>query len=285
MPCGKLSFTSAVIGTVLLATGLAAAATEHVLHSFNFTDGYDPNSPVVFDSSGNLYGTTFYGGGHDYEGHGVVFEVSPSSGGKWKTTIIHRFQGPDGSNPSGVLLVDASGNLYGTTAGGGDNASGTVFELSPSAGGKWKETVLHSFGGTDDGAVPYAGLVLGRHGILYGTTYSGGTSSNNCAYPGGCGTVFELTPRANGKWTETVLYRFKGPDGANPQEGVVLNGSGGLYGITSEGGAYNKCLYGCGVVFELTTVPGDQWHETVLYKFSNESEWRVPQRSDCRLGW
>jgi uncharacterized repeat protein (TIGR03803 family) len=155
-----------------------------ILHSFNPNEASYPMSTLIFDAAGNLYGTTEYGAA---AGYGTVFELAPSTTGKWTETILHYFQsnGTDGVDPSpGALTLDPSGNLYGTTLYGGTSSSGTVFELSPTAGGIWTETTLHSFANGSDGSLPIASLILDSSGNLYGTT---GFYSNTAS------TVFEIT--------------------------------------------------------------------------------------------
>jgi len=132
---------------------------------------------------------------------GMVFELTPAKGGGWTEKALHNFNsnGTDGTYPGGLIL-DAAGNLYGTTGGGGAYDAGTVFELTPNASGSWTEKVLHAFNPDDgDGASP-AGLIVDANGNLYGTTLEGGAH--------GQGTVFELTPKADGGWTEEVLHSF-----------------------------------------------------------------------------
>jgi uncharacterized repeat protein (TIGR03803 family) len=215
--------------------------TEQVVHNFNhdFTDGDEPYAGLIVDAAGNLYGTTSGGG---TIGYGTVFELTPTGGGTW-TEVLHSFgDGTDGLYPWAGLIFDAAGNLYGTTSEGGTYDGGTVFELTPAAGGGWTEKVLHSFGNGNDGAYPhYAGLIFDAAGNLYGTTSGGGTY--------GGGTVFELTPAGGGSWTETVLHSFgNGTDGAEPYAGLVFDAVGNLYGTTLGGGTYNY-----GTVFELQT--------------------------------
>jgi uncharacterized repeat protein (TIGR03803 family) len=160
--------------------------------------------------------------------------------------VLFSYNGKDGDSPWAGLIFDKAGNLYGTTIFGGANGYGTVFELTPKAGGGWTEKVLHSFNdnGTD-GNTPYASLIFDAVGNLYGTTYFGGT-----IYPGcgdGCGTVFELTPKA-GSWTEKVLHSFgSGKDGVGPYAGLISDKAGNLYGTTFYGGTN---LHG-GTVFEI----------------------------------
>jgi uncharacterized repeat protein (TIGR03803 family) len=137
--------------------------------------------------SGALYGTTFGGGAW---GYGTVFELipPPTAGGVWKEKALYSFTGQngDGIGPYSGVIIGTDGALYGATSGGGTANYGTVFELRPNGGGAWTETILHSFTGQNgDGAYPEAGLIFGASGVLYGTTYGGGTA--------GDGTVFRLT--------------------------------------------------------------------------------------------
>jgi uncharacterized repeat protein (TIGR03803 family) len=182
--------------------------------------------------------------------------------------VLYAFQGGnDGSSPSSGLILDSSGNLYGTTenGGGGTDCSGnyagcgTVFELSPNGSGGWTETILYSFQGGSDGALPTSGLVFDQAGNLYGTTRFGG---------GTFGTVFELSPKGSGGWTETILYTFtNNSDGAYPQ-GLIFDQKGNLYGTTVGGGGL--CGGGfnpCGTVFELSPNGSGGWTETSLYVF------------------
>jgi uncharacterized repeat protein (TIGR03803 family) len=171
--------------------------------------------------------------------------------------VLHKFNNTDGAIPFSSLILDAAGNLYGTTVDGGNTAScdsdgcGTVFELTPKAGGGWRETVLHRFAsGTKDGHFPHAGVVFDASGNLYGTTAFGG--SGPCT--DGCGTVFELTPQKSGGWTEKLLHSFTGKDGRYAEAALVFDASGNLYGTTPVGGAY-----GYGTVFELTRKSGGTW--------------------------
>ncbi|MGA3054009.1 MAG: choice-of-anchor tandem repeat GloVer-containing protein [Candidatus Korobacteraceae bacterium] len=239
-------------GTVFKLTPTEGGWTEQVLHNFNDTDGANPEAGLIFDAAGNLYGTTWFGGTY---GNGTVFELTPMAGGGWTENVLHNFgNGTDGAGAFAGLIFDAAGNLYGATYAGGTYSSGycpagcgTVFELTPTEGGGWTEQVLHNFGNGADGSVPYASLIFDAAGNLYGTTWAGGTySSGYC--PAGCGTVFELSPRQGGGWTENV-YSFNGMDGAGPQAGLILDAAGNLYGTTYAGGTY-----GWGTVFELQTV-------------------------------
>jgi uncharacterized repeat protein (TIGR03803 family) len=229
-------------GTVFELTPSAGGVwTETVLHTFAYsgTDGYTPLAGLVFDASGNLYGTTVNGGAYKY---GTVFELTPTAGGGWTETVLHSFnnKGTDGYWPYASLILDASGNLYGTTLNGGTSNVGTVFELTPTAGGGWTETVLHNFRGKD-GYNPNSSLIFDAAGNLYGTTVKGGHY--------GYGTVFELTPTAGGIWAETLLHSFNnnGTDGYWPYAGLIFDAVGNLYGTSYLGGAH-----GFGTVFEIT---------------------------------
>ncbi len=262
MPNHKFSsavFVLPILAAFLIVAGRSASAQqERVLHSFdnNGRGGYLPDSRLILDAAGNLYGTAREGG---FFGGGTVFELTPKTGGGWISKTLHNFSGSgtDGNTPIASLVFDAAGNLYGTTLVGGVNGWGTVFELSPTTGGAWTETVLHSFGAdnSSDGQNPDSALLLHASGSnaasLYGTTEQGGTNN--------LGTVFQLSPSADGGWTETVLHSFgSGTDGQLPSGGVIADSAGNLYGTTGEGGTY-----GDGTVFKLT--PAGE--ETVLHSF------------------
>jgi uncharacterized repeat protein (TIGR03803 family) len=258
--------------------GNASGSTEKVLYSFNGTirHGSEPSANLTADASGNLYGTTDRGGDFSL---GTVYKLTPNSGSATQT-VLHSFKGgSDGAHPfnSGVIL-DTLGNLYGVTYNGGTGACsiggqslgcGTVFELSPNSNGGWTESILYSFQGGSDGALPQGGLIFDSGGILYGTTIAGGGTGvgNNC-----CGTVFKLSPVSGGGWTESVLYHFTGgTDGSSPSASLVFDGAGNLYGTTIDGGAL-----GLGVVFELTPSSKVPWTENVLYSFAGGSDGAYP---------
>jgi uncharacterized repeat protein (TIGR03803 family) len=245
---------------------------EKILHSFVSTlaDGWEPKAAVVFDPAGNLYGTTYIGGA--YQNYGTVFKLTPSGNGYSSEKVLHNFDfnGTDGYNPLAGLVFDSSGNLYGTTVVGGTTTNGTVFEMTPGKHGSWSEKVLYNFTGGSDGSLSNAGLVTDAAGNLYSTTVSGGDPQ--CTRGGGCGTVFKLTPDAEGQWTITTLHMFKYSDGAFPTSGVIFDGAGNLYGVTNEGGAYKSggCVnLGCGTVFELMHGSGGKWTEKVLHSFND----------------
>jgi uncharacterized repeat protein (TIGR03803 family) len=268
-----------LMGAILIvASGFLSAAAPtfaankyELLHRFDERHGAYPYGGLIFDAAGNLYGTTFYGGNYD---RGTVFRLTRGTNGKWTRKVLHHFGGGnDGIEPMASLIFDTAGNLYGTTYSGGVfgryEYGGTVFELTPHTGDKWTEKVLHNFGVNNDGAQPSGSLVFDNAGNLYGTTTAGG---NFVPCNLGCGTIFELTPGSNGKWTERILHRFNFNNGANPSSNLIFDASGNLYGTTTFGGP-GKCsnssdqLVGCGTVFMLTPSHNGRWVQSVLYDF------------------
>lgn len=236
---------------------------EKVLHSFTGGDGSSPVDGLIFDGAGNLYGTTSAGGGNCGDGCGVVFELTQNADGSWSESVLYSFTyGNNGCLPRGGLISDPAGNLYGTTWACGVYDEGTVFELTPSAGGSWTEAVLYAFESV--GEAPVAGLIFDAEGNLYGTTPL-------LIGDSGFGTAFELVPHSDGTWTESTLYRFcqlEGcPDGANPAAGLTFDQAGNLYGTTLSGGYDDTNC--CGVVFKLTPTSGGGWKETVVHVFAD----------------
>jgi uncharacterized repeat protein (TIGR03803 family) len=237
--------------------------TETVLYSFEGSpsDGAHPGyGDLTFDQAGNLYGTTSYGGGY---GDGVVYELTPAGSG-WTESVLYGFAGSDGAAPANGVIFDGSGNLYGTTVQGGLSGDGAVFQLAPSAGSGWTESLLYSFNNGSDGSFPVAGLIFDHSGNLYGPTSDGGT--------GGQGTVFELTP-VNGSWTYSVLYSLIAPPGGfqcGPWGTLVMDGAGNLYGTTRCNGANNL-----GTVFKLTS-SGSGWTYSSLHDFTGGDDGEYP---------
>jgi uncharacterized repeat protein (TIGR03803 family) len=245
---------------------------------YKFSGGRDGSNPfgatIVFDQAGNIYGTTFDGGGGSCAGGcGVVYKLTPAGSG-WTESVVYTFTGgADGAAPWAGVTLDQAGNLYGTTSAGGSNMFGTVYELSP-AGSGWTEKTLHSFqnsqGGEEDGRNPYAGVIFDRSGNLYGATQYGGAGGGS---PGG-GTVFELTPTSGGNWTYTVLYSFAASGGGlakGPVADLVMDSAGNLYGTTAGDG-----LYQFGSAFKLTHGTGG-WTYTSLHDFTSGSDGRLPR--------
>jgi uncharacterized repeat protein (TIGR03803 family) len=267
--------------------------TETVLHDFSYNfatgdeDGANPAAGVFMDTTGALYGTTVGGGKPNKSGagFGTVFELKPPIPGetKWTEYVLYRFAGGwDGQSPESTLIADGAGALYGTTLYGGkgpctDSSAivvgcGTVFKLSPASPGntRWTKTTLYRFAGRIDGGLPHGVLRLDGFGRIYGTTFGGGNGS--CS--GGCGTAFRLTPPPAGQtaWTKSVIYTFKGADGAFPQGGLIAAGAGNLYGTASGGGT------GDGVVFKLIPPGAGQpaWTEIVLHNFNISTSGKTP---------
>jgi len=242
---------------------LSRRKVHTVLHSFSGPDGRDPGAGVIADTSGNLFGTAAEGGNSQcsFVGCGTVFKIAPSG----SSQILHKFRGksPDGGVPLGRLIDDSNGNLYGTTAGGGDNNDGIIFRISPER----SETVLYSFQGGSDGANPAAGLIADASGNLYGTTSAGGGSGCQSR---GCGTVFKLGQDGN----EVVLHAFTGgDDGAIPVASLIADQNGNLYGTTSEGGGSGCGGDRCGTVFRIAS----DGTETVLHAFQGGTDGATPE--------
>jgi uncharacterized repeat protein (TIGR03803 family) len=237
--------------------------TRKILYTFlgyskNSKDGAIPSANLVFDSAGNLYGTTRYGGEHNW---GTVFELSPS-GSTWTEAILFSFDnsGDSGCQPFGGLVLDSAGNLYGTTNECGANSSGNVYKLSQS-GGVWSQTPIYAFDPNNriDGSTPYSGVVFDSAGNLYGVNQLSGAI--------GWGTAYELSPQADGTWTETILHSFgSGSDGSEPFNAPVLDSAGNVYGTTEEGGEYAG-----GAIWEISPGAGGTWTESVLYNFKTKS--------------
>ena len=235
-------------GTIFQIT---PSGTENILYRFTGgSDGSKPQSSLLLDSKGNLYGTTYDGGDFFW---GTVFKLSPTG----VLTTLYAFTGNlDGGAPYGSLIRDSKGNLYGTAQFMGAEYAGTVFELTKSG----TEIVLYSFAGGSDGEFPQAGLVRDSEGNLYGTTLTGG-GSTGCS--GSCGTVFKVTPSGS----ETVLYRFTGgADGGNPLCVLVRDKDGNLYGSTPIAGATQ------GTVFQITAAGKYK----LLYSFTGAADGANP---------
>ena len=262
-----LTATKAGLAVALLAmvatSWSAEAQTFTVLHTFaNTPDGAFPVAPLIRDTAGTLYGTTSFGG---TETAGTVYKLDKDD----TETVLFSFEAvigqASGAFPSGNLIMDKQGNLYGTAL-EGKGGSGVVYKLTPSG----KETILHNFEGgigTKDPKVPESGLLMDNAGNLYGTTICGG-ASKNCY----TGTVFKLAK--NGKLT--VLHSFTGgSDGGAPMASLIMDNAGILYGTTFTGGDVSCKLQGytgCGVVFKLD--PSGK--ETVLHAFAGKADGAFP---------
>src|SRR5579872_3593247 len=246
--------------------------TESVLYSFgaNAGDGRNSAGRLAIDSLGNLYGTTVYGGANNSkrcssDGCGTIFELSPTGNGAWVETILHNFGGLDGLDPYAGVVLDNSGDLFGTTAFSGTyycaNCGIAYLLKHPvSAGDPWQEIVMHRFVGGADGSIPFSDLtVVGD--IVYGTTSAGGANND--------GVVFQIK-RVGSGWGENVIHSFAGnPDGSKPT-GAIIKVGGDLYGTTEFGGTANQ-----GTVFRLSP-DGATWNESILYNLLNTPDGSAP---------
>jgi uncharacterized repeat protein (TIGR03803 family) len=220
-------------------------------------DGAGPVNPVTIGQDGNVYGTAGGGTGCNGNGCGIVFKLIPPVSlcptvlCPTTTTVLYRFLGgSDGADPTGALVFDGAGNIYGMTSAGGAFGKGTIYELSPTDHG-WVETVLYSFGGSPDGAYPAGSVILDQSGNLYGAAKGGGSYD--------CGTIFQLTPSGLG-WAEKTLYTFEGSADGRYPVGVVHDSAGSLYGLAE--------LTSSGAVFMLS--PGqDTWSYSSIYSYSS----------------
>jgi hypothetical protein len=266
-------------GTVFeLSRSSGGSWTQTSLYTFDGTSGAWPQSGLVLDKAGNLYGATYYGGatygsGCISDGCGAVFRLSRSGSG-WVETVLYSFSGgSDGSNPTS-LAFDASGDLVGTARYGGSTAQcssgcGVIFQLARDSGGAWHESTLLEFPGGSSGEGPL-GLSSDAYGNFYGTA---GGGKNTC-YAGYCGIVFKLTHSSAG-WKESVVHQFHGSDGELPNPSLIFDYAGNIYGSTFEGGTGCKSVAGCGAVFQLTLNSG-VWHEVAIHNFTDQADGYSP---------
>src|SRR5580698_871882 len=262
-------------GVVFKIAPAGSAYSETVLYNFLGGAGGAYPSGLTAAKAGSFYGTAGLGGAND---DGVVFKLTPR-GSRYAETVLYSFAGgSDGAVPSGGVVSDKSGNLYGTTGSGGASNSGTVYELSPSGSG-YRETILHTFEGSD-GAQPVGTLLLAKDGALYGTASSGGTG-RECQH--GCGTVFALMPHGSA-YSFTTLLNFAGQDGYQPYSQLVANSAGVVYGTTVLGGASLRHIFlGEGAVFSLTPGPRSHYRQSILYSFKGKSDGGNPIRGPLLL--
>jgi len=262
MRAWSLLTTGLLTTVVLISTSWARSGKEYKFRG-GLKDGVQPNSALVSDGAGNFYGTTTFGGlSCGFEQCGTVFRLSRGPNGKWTESLIYEFKGgTDGEHPYANLTLDPLGNLYGTTSeGGGCGSCGTVFELSPSQGGTWTETIIYTFKGDTDGGYPQSGVIFDAAGSLYGTTVLSGGCNPYCG-----GTVYKLTPSQGDSWSKSTLFTF--PGSVNGQvflSAVVFDSVGSLYGTTYRGGANSA-----GTVFQLTPNQDGTWTEADIYSFTD----------------
>jgi len=261
-----LLFTLAVLCplTFSQAAGPQIKVHEQVLYGLgeDLNGGY-PQSSVVVDPQGNVYGTADLAGAN---GAGTVYELTPQAG-EWALTLLFTFDQNSGGNPLTGMLLDPAGNLYGTTSDGGSIGDGTIFTLTHSPSG-WTYQDIHDFVGNPDGVFPSGNMIFGHGNVIYGTTSGGGTGAG-CQF--GCGTVFQLT-HSQGTWTETVLYSFQGgADGSAPLGPMAIDQAGNLYGVTAVGGTGN-CQNGCGTVFRLHKTSQGAWVKKPMLSLTGKQD-------------
>jgi uncharacterized repeat protein (TIGR03803 family) len=246
-------------GTVYSLVNNAGTWNESVLFQFGTSNGgYPAYGDVVFNQSGNLYGTSPNSGTY-YSG--VAYEFIRDA--DWAESLLLNFQAmPDGSAPLNGPIIDSAGNLYGTTSAGGANGYGTVYELSPSANGL-TETTLYNFTNESDGGSPTSNLVMDRAGNLYGATQTGG------AYAGG--TVFRLRRNPAGTWTLSSIYEFRTPTLAGSNRTLTIDSMGNLYGTTSA-----DIVNPWGSVFKVQPVSATNWAYTTLHNFTGTTDGGTP---------
>jgi len=263
-------------GTLFKLTRSRDGWRHQVFYSFaeGYVDGCGPKAGLVFDHAGNLYGTTAAGGSG---GCGTVFKFAPNSHGGWTESVLHSFScsNSDGRDPNTDLVFDSQGNLYGTTQGDlNGNALGTVFMLTPSPGGAWKEATIYVFAGAPDGAIPVSGVIPDADGSIYGTTEYGGRGAckdyAKFSPPPGCGVLYKLTPSGGG-WTETVIYNFFRGQGSAKilSSGLTLDKSGRFFGTSSYGGD------GYGASYQLEQTKKG-WEQTILHRFWGPPDGEFP---------
>ncbi len=253
----------------------AQAQTFSVIHTFTGSGGGGaiPKSGVTI-RAGVLYGTTYLNDLGSDSGEGAVYQMT-QTGSDWTYTPIFLFpaDGSGGAHPAAGVVVGPDSHLYGTTNSGGSDNNGVVFDLTPplsvckTVRCFWKQNVIHNFAGVPDGGLPeYGNLTWDAQGNIYGTTSAGG------AYD--LGAVFEITKSGN-TWKETPIYSFSGgnSDGSSPQNGVIVDANGRLFGTTLTGGLYNPYV---GTVFAVTYIPGVGWQEKILFAFTGGDEGRYP---------
>jgi uncharacterized repeat protein (TIGR03803 family) len=251
---------SVAVFSRLLRKGLIIAVTSVALAACSSSTSLAPAPP-------SLGGLSTFG-----KSLGAALTLGPVDGGVTERAIFE-FNGGSGDSPETGPVADGTGALYGTTREGGAAGLGNAYELVRSGSAYTLVRVYDFQGGYNDGADPWAPLLLGKSHVLFGTTQQGG-DIRYCRPPQGCGVVFQLTPSKRG-YDSSVLYRFQGgTDGETPSSGLIADASGSLYGSTASGGTSPECAYGCGTVYRLDASRG--YAETVLYSFQGQGDGEYP---------
>jgi uncharacterized repeat protein (TIGR03803 family) len=263
----KPSLTLRVAALAAIVLGLAASAaaqTEATIYNFGPTPPTNPYTGVTLDSSGNLYGVSYYGQ--------TAYKLS-RSGNEWQATTLYTFTaGDSGLYPSSPPVFDFDGNLYGVAAGGGAHNQGVVYKLTPTSQGPWQETVLYSFTGGKDGAGPAYNVIFDKAGNLYGTTSYGGSYANNFICQTdyqGCGTIFELSPTRNGQWNFHLLYTFTDHFNDFGPAFLAFDSAADLYASSSGGPSGFEGQSSPGSILKFTPSSSGQWTPSVIYDFAN----------------
>ena len=258
--------------------------SQSVLYRFRGgKDGFLPQTQVIPDGNGNLFGTADLGGSHSV---GNIFQLSPNGTGGWSFKVLYDFNnGMDGGRPVGFAM-DSKGNLFASTSQAGITAGpcgstgcGTILELSPNGSGGWTRKMAHAFTGKKDGAIPL-GLIFDANGNLFGAALFGGHTNCVIGPIVGCGVIFELTP-LDGHWQEHTLYEFTGgSDGATPRAAPTFDADGNAFGTSND--PAGACPGNCGAVYELS--PGlSGWTESTLYVFSGSTDGGIPDTNGVVL--
>jgi hypothetical protein len=271
-----LGFAFTLCAAWLILVAESPAQTLSSVFDFSYASGvgYEPSVPLIAGAKGALYGTTVLGGDlscGDGAGCGTIFQLTQSEG-EWTHSTLYEFHGGKDGVQSISTLALGDGRLFGVTNSG--TPYGALYQLTPNASGDlWHFALIYEFTGQADGAYALSPLVI-RDGAIYGATQQGGLHGEGCNQQFGCGSIFQLIPptQADGAWTESTLYDFKGmSDGGNPSS-LIMDSAGTIYGTTYSGGSFNSnCSLGCGVIFKLAPQNGS-WKYSVIYDFQGRPD-------------
>ncbi len=263
-----------------LSPNLDGSWTETVPFVFpGGAGGAAVSGSLVADAAGNFYGTTVGGGNvslcKNYFGCGTVFELSRGANGVWTESILYTFNGtPDGSYPEKIVM-DGSGNIFGTTASGGIHGFGTLYELARNSSGTYSHRNLYQFSGGKDGSLPY-GVALDAPGDIFVTAQLGGIQNRSCPREG-CGALLEFSPNGSGDYNPRLIYEFQGKHDGSIPGGLTVDGAGNLFGVAGAGGLDSLChplsgyYWGCGVIFEFVPNGGNLLGK-IIYTFADADD-------------